>query len=1205
MPTLRLTQYAESQPNRYRVEIALEGDGPRQTAQVSFDYQLSEQDRENIRWYLEDYLQYPHDPAPQIAARVERRMFTIGIELFQAVFQVSDGVRDLWATLRHNLNNTRIEILTAVDQAAAIPWELIRDPRTDTPLALRAPAFVRVHSQAAQRPKLPQTNGETIRILLVICRPRGRFDVPFRSVASRILKGLGTQPDSFQLDVLRPPTFETLSRKLRQAKAEGTPYHVLHFDGHGVYQDSQQVTLQSNPLIFRDARPGMHGYLAFENSANEDNVEFINGPELGRLLVETDVPVLVLNACRSAHTDAQNTPTQMAIDKGRADDPHAQIRAFGSLAQEVIDAGVAGVVAMRYNVYVMTAAQFVNDLYTALVQGQTLGEAVSLGRKQLDAQPQREIASRPISLQDWLVPIVYEAAPIALFSKPTKSVELKITLHSNDAFPVFGWIDPQLPRTPDAGFFGRDETLLAIDRAFDQHSIVLIHAFAGSGKTSTAAEFGRWYSLTGGIQGPVLFTSFERYLPLPRVLDKLGQFFQQELEQSGIHWSILEDEQRRKVAIQLLYQIPVLWIWDNVGSTSGLSDSENHKSSIAERQKLSNFLRDATQTRAKFLLITRRRNQHWIESFSVRISVPPMRMPDRVQLTKALLQKYGRGLESLQNWNLLLEYTQGNPDAIQCLVKYVVDGGYATKEKIENVVEELKSHNLEVKSGNANKYITKNFSYFFDHSLNESERNIVALLHFFQGYVSIWAFEWMRGSPNVSWYNPSVYALSHDEIVDLLSKIEEAGFLSAINNEYYRIHPLFEIFLRHAYRFIYEGESEEDYKRKLYAFVRATGMWGQELLGQFDNGNNNAIVGLEYETSNLWYAVKTSRTNFWKDGCFITMPCLRRLYHSTGRKSEWNSTVENIIADFIDLEATKALKGFEEVRNLAIDYLVDIEIEKQNWAIAEKYQKTVVDEARIHKNNLGCALNNLGQIQKALEKSDCINTYRKAYENFIRDKELGNTAAAAAAWNIGRAYIEIGDNNDLSEAEYWFRRSYELHPESHGLGRSRCLIELGRIASSRLHSVLMKNQLPLNDIKQKHLLLGHPSRSEADCLLKEALDKYLTALQLIPEYAVTERASVNNEIAYVYSNVCDFEESIKYYQKSIALYEEIDDMEKVAQTQIFLSRAFSLSYQFDKAIVYSDTALLTANKNSLGEIAKLAREVQELIKISASESKNK
>ena len=47
---------------------------------------------------------------------------------------------------------------------------------------------------------------------------------------------------------------------------------------------------------------------------------------------------------------------------------HSQVRAFGSLAQEVMDAGVTGVVAMRYNVYVVTAAQFVADLYAGLAQ---------------------------------------------------------------------------------------------------------------------------------------------------------------------------------------------------------------------------------------------------------------------------------------------------------------------------------------------------------------------------------------------------------------------------------------------------------------------------------------------------------------------------------------------------------------------------------------------------------------------------------------------------------------------------------------------------------------------------------------------------------------------------------------------------------------------------------------------------------------------
>lgn len=112
MLTLRLTQFTEAE-DKYRVEVALEDDEqPRQTATSRFDFKLTPQDHEDLRWYLEDYLQYPLDPAPKIAARIEQRMSEIGVELFKAVFQANDDARDLWATLRDRLNDTRAEIIT-------------------------------------------------------------------------------------------------------------------------------------------------------------------------------------------------------------------------------------------------------------------------------------------------------------------------------------------------------------------------------------------------------------------------------------------------------------------------------------------------------------------------------------------------------------------------------------------------------------------------------------------------------------------------------------------------------------------------------------------------------------------------------------------------------------------------------------------------------------------------------------------------------------------------------------------------------------------------------------------------------------------------------------------------------------------------------------------------------------------------------------
>ena len=84
MPVLRLRQTSEG-GDAYRVLLELEADGQRREDTRQFKFKLEAQDQEDLRWYLEDYLQYPLDPAPKIAARIEARMDEIGAELFGAV----------------------------------------------------------------------------------------------------------------------------------------------------------------------------------------------------------------------------------------------------------------------------------------------------------------------------------------------------------------------------------------------------------------------------------------------------------------------------------------------------------------------------------------------------------------------------------------------------------------------------------------------------------------------------------------------------------------------------------------------------------------------------------------------------------------------------------------------------------------------------------------------------------------------------------------------------------------------------------------------------------------------------------------------------------------------------------------------------------------------------------------------------------------
>ncbi len=592
MPRLHLQQ-TELGPGRYRITVSSDLFTLEHTQ--DFDFQLAPADQEAIRWYLEDYLDKPFEPNPSIAARTEQRMAEIGRELFEKLF---DGRKmiEWWGRAKERLNELRIEVSTSVTAATALPWELLRDPVTETPLALEAAEFVRSHRDADRQPQVPEP-AERIRILLVICRPREDRDVPFRSVASQLVRGLNEDARrQVELDVLRPPTFEQLSRRLHEAKNAGQPFHLVHFDGHGLYADPEALKASLSDLDalrFDAGRSGPQGFLLFENPASETNSDFISGSKLGGLLAKAGAPVLVLNACRSAHAEAPDNPEPPAPAAADAEPPAgfaAQAfggpaeagtdRAFGSLAQEVMDAGVAGVVAMRYNLWVVTATRFIYELYRNLVRGLSLGAAVSEGRRQLHAEPRRRIAYQEIPLQDWTVPVVFEAAPIRLLPRALETEGWNLTLErgpgaaSEEPGALRGALQG-LPPPPDIGFIGRDETLLALDRAFDRERVVLLHAYAGSGKTAAAAEFARWYYDTGGLQGgPVLFTGFESYKPLYQVLSDFGEVFGPSLEQQGIvNWGALTAvEERRRWALWTLERVSVLWIWDNLEPVAGFPE---------------------------------------------------------------------------------------------------------------------------------------------------------------------------------------------------------------------------------------------------------------------------------------------------------------------------------------------------------------------------------------------------------------------------------------------------------------------------------------------------------------------------------------------------------------------------------------------------------------------------------------------------------
>ena len=62
-----------------------------------------------------------------------------------------------------------------------------------------------------------------------------------------------------------------------------------------------------------------------------------------------------------------------------------------------------------------------------------------------------------------------------------------------------------------------------------------------------------------------------------------------------MQWATLDDGQRREVALQVLAQVPVLWIWDNIEPVAGFPAGTHSAWTPAEQDELAGFLRDLAE----------------------------------------------------------------------------------------------------------------------------------------------------------------------------------------------------------------------------------------------------------------------------------------------------------------------------------------------------------------------------------------------------------------------------------------------------------------------------------------------------------------------------------------------------------------------------------------------------------------------------------
>ena len=460
---------------------------------------------EELRWYLERWPVWPNPLVADRAKQVEANLIAWGQALHGVALplQPTANVLQAWAEVdaaasrRFSvsiddsvlLGSSEAEKKLAQEAATALlalPWELLHNGKGFLFQGAR-PSRVRRRLPNKRTLAVPVV-APPIRVLLITSRPEddacGYLD--HRASALPLVAATEELGDVLRLSLLHPATYPALEAELARAQQAGEPYHVVHFDGHGVY----------------DRRVGLGG-LCFEEPNDSNKLtgrrhQLVLTNKLGPLLNNYRIPLVLLEACQSAQAEAGSE----------------------SVASELLQRGVASVVAMSHSVLVETARRFVAAFYAELAKGQRVGQAMLAGQRALHSDPSRgqRYGIGELKLDDWFVPVLYQVKNDPQLVTATPAPQTKEDLRAR----LRARLGAVPPEPVDTGFVGRSRDLLALERLLRQERWAVVRGQGGEGKTALAAELARWLVRSQQLRRAA-FVSVELCSHKDAVLDALGR----------------------------------------------------------------------------------------------------------------------------------------------------------------------------------------------------------------------------------------------------------------------------------------------------------------------------------------------------------------------------------------------------------------------------------------------------------------------------------------------------------------------------------------------------------------------------------------------------------------------------------------------------------------------------------------------------------
>ena len=351
-------------------DVAIEpvGDGgrvrvvasPAGEAQAGFALPFTDKDLEILILKVVGSIGRVRRKVRRIQSEERRLLEDFGGQLFQAVF--SGPIRECLGRSRliAESRDTGLRIRLRLSGALAnIPWEYLYDAEYGF-LGL-SPETVLARHLEMPAPVRPFPISPPLRILTMISAPSDipelegeeEWDKLDDALADLIRSGM------VQVDRLEAGTLTALQRPLRLRD-----YHVLHFIGHGVYDEDAQ-----------------DGALALEGTGRKTRL--VTGRDLGLMIRgHRSLRLVVLNACEGA--------------RSARDDP------LGGVAQALVRQGIPAVIAMQFEISDPAALVFSQSFYQAIADGLPVDMAMVEARRAMFADG-NEV--------EWATPVLYLRSP--------------------------------------------------------------------------------------------------------------------------------------------------------------------------------------------------------------------------------------------------------------------------------------------------------------------------------------------------------------------------------------------------------------------------------------------------------------------------------------------------------------------------------------------------------------------------------------------------------------------------------------------------------------------------------------------------------------------------------------------------------------------------------------------------------------------------